>query len=66
MKYGNKLAEFVRKTHNGIEVTTNANTQRFLELAIPSNATQEQLAQINRAAMELSSRGVNVIIHFFN
>jgi len=66
MKYGNKLAEFTMKRWGGITVETNASTQRFLELAIPSNATQEQLAQINRAAMELSSRGVNVIIHFFN
>jgi len=69
INYGTQLVNFTSTSRNiagnRIVVNVNNSTQRILELAIPANATQWQLSEINRAAADLAKKGIDVVIHFF-
>jgi len=62
MRYGNSLADFGGARSNGITVNVNSTTQRVLEIAIPTGATQSQMDQISRATTDLLQKGVEVIV----
>lgn len=65
MKYGMQLSNFDYQRWNNLEVLTNDQTMRFLELAIPQGATSQQLLEMRQATIELAKLGVQVIVHIF-
>ncbi len=60
--YIDKLARFPSRTWNGITVNVNSSTKRILLLAIPPEATQEQMNAIQQASDEAVEKGVQLVI----
>ena len=61
MGYSHKLSNFAGDAWGGHVVNVGASTQRKLEIAIPSGATEAQMQQINRAIREAAEIGVEIV-----
>ena len=61
--YIDKLANFTMKSMPGTRVMTNNVTQRILELAIPSDASPEQMRAIQQSVDYGARKGVEVLIY---
>lgn len=48
-----------------MDVLSNDQTMRFLELAISQGATQQQLLELRQATIGLAKLGVQLIVHIF-
>lgn len=61
MGYTRSLARFSTTSYGGFTAYVGKGTQKILEIAIPTGATQAQMAQINKAIAEAAKQGVEII-----
>ena len=64
--YVNKLANFKTTEYAGRLITVESVTVRILDLAIPLNATPEQLKAIYDASAEAAKKGINIVVHIID
>ena len=65
MGYANSLSDFSTTTYGGFTAYVGNGTQKILEIAIPTGATQAQMDQINRAIAEAAKMGIEIVTRVF-